>query len=252
VASIRLIARLDIKGPNVIKGVHLEGLRVVGAPGAIAREYYEQGIDEIVYMDVVASLYGRNSIFGIVSEAAKDIFVPLTVGGGIRTTDDIVGALHSGADKVAINTAAIHRPEFISEAAEVFGSQCIVLSVEAKRRAPGRWEALTDNGRETTGVDALDWVERGEKLGAGEILITSVDMEGTQHGFDAELLRAVRGRVSIPVIASGGAGSPAHVLAVAQDQTADAIACASIFHYRTSRIADVKAMLAAAGIKVRQ
>jgi len=252
VASIRLIARLDIKGPNVIKGVHLEGLRVVGAPGAIARGYYEQGIDEIVYMDVVASLYGRNGIFGIVSEAAKDIFVPLTVGGGIRTTDDIVGALHSGADKVAINTAAIHRPEFISEAAEVFGSQCIVLSVEAKRRAPGRWEALTDNGRETTGVDALEWVERGEKLGAGEILITSVDMEGTQQGFDAELLRAVHNRVSIPVIASGGAGSPAHVLAVAQDQTADAIACASIFHYKTSRIGDVKAGLAAAGIKVRQ
>jgi cyclase len=251
VTPIRLIARLDIKGPNVIKGVHLEGLRVIGAPGAIARSYYEQGIDEIVYMDIVASLYGRNSIFGIVSEAARDIFVPLTVGGGIRTVDDVVGALRSGADKVAINTAAIHRPEFISEAAEIFGSQCIVLSVEAKRRSPGRWEALTDNGRETTGVDVLDWVSRGEKLGAGEVLVTSVDMEGTQQGFDADLLRAVRSRVSIPVIASGGAGSPAHVLAVAQDKTADAIACASIFHYKTSQVADVKASLSAAGFEVR-
>jgi imidazole glycerol-phosphate synthase subunit HisF len=252
VAPIRLIARLDIKGPNVIKGIHLEGLRVIGSPAEIARRYYEQGVDEIIYMDTVASLYGRNNIFGVVAEAARDIFVPMTVGGGIRTIDDIVTALRSGADKVAINTAAIGRPEFVREAARSLGSQCIVISVEAKERGPGRWEALTDNGREKTDVDVLDWVARVEELGAGEILITSVDKEGTRKGFDVALTRAVRERVNIPVIASGGAGSPEHIIELARETASDAIACASIFHYGMQTIPATKAALAAAGIAVRR
>ncbi len=248
---VRLIARLDIKGPNVIKGVHLEGLRIVGKPGEMARRYYEQGVDEIIYMDSVASLYGRNNILPVVEEAARDIFVPLTVGGGIRTVADIVAALRSGADKVAINTAAIARPEFIREAAEVFGSQCVVLSVEAKRRAPGRWEALTDNARERTGVDVLDWVARAERLGAGEILVTSVDREGTRLGFDHELFRAVRATVSIPVIGCGGAGTPADVATVVAEDDLDAIACASIFHDELCSLPALKAALAGDGIVVR-
>ena len=250
-APLRLIARLDIKGPNVIKGIHLEGLRVVGTPGELSRRYYEQGIDEIIYMDTVASLYGRNNIFPVVSEAAGEIFVPLTVGGGIRSVDDVIAALRAGADKVAINTAAIRRPEFIREAAQVLGSQCIVLSVEAKRRGEGRWEALTDNGREKTDIDVLDWVTRAEQLGAGEILLTSVDMEGTRKGFDVHLIRAVRERVRVPVIASGGAGSPADVVALAEERASDAIACASIFHYGAAPVPVVKQALVGAGLEVR-
>jgi cyclase len=203
---VRVIARLDVKGPNVIKGIHLEGLRVIGSPGALARRYYAEGADEILYMDVAASLYGRNNILSVVEETAGEIFIPMTVGGGIRSIDDIVAALRSGADKVAVNTAALARPEFLREAAQAFGRQCIVLSVEAKRRGPGQWEALTDNGREITGVDVLDWVVEAERLGVGEILLTSVDREGTRRGFDMELVTAVRERVEVPVIACGGAG----------------------------------------------
>ena len=247
----RIIARLDIKGPNVIKGIHLEGLRVVGQPGDIARRYYEQGIDEIVYMDSVASLYGRNNILDVVEEAARDIFVPLTVGGGIRGIEDIFAALRSGADKVAVNTAAIARPDFIREAARSFGSQCIVLSVEAKSRAPGRWEALTDNGRQRTNVDVLDWVVEAESLGAGEVLLTSVDREGTRKGFDHELFRAVRARVDIPVIGCGGAGSADHVAEAVRGDRLDAVACASIFHYDACPVPALKAALRHGGIMVR-
>lgn len=248
----RIIARLDIKGPNVIKGIHLEGLRVVGKPGEMARRYYEQGVDEIIYMDTVASLYARNNILPVVEEAARDIFVPLTVGGGIRSIEDIIAALRSGADKVAINTAGVARPEFIREAAEALGSQCIVISIEAKRRGPGRWEALTDNGRERTGVDVLEWANRAEQLGAGEIFITSVDMEGTRSGFDHELFRAVRKRVDIPVIGCGGAGNAAHVIEAVEQDGLDAIACASLFHYGHCSLPDLKATLAGAGIAVRK
>lgn len=247
----RIIARLDIKGPNVIKGVHLEGLRVIAKPGELARLYYKQGIDEIVYMDTVASLYGRNNILNVVEEAARDIFVPLTVGGGIRSVDDIVAALRSGADKVAINTAAISRPEIIREAAQALGSQCIVLSVEAKRRDGGNWEALTDNGRETTGVDVLDWVVEGERLGAGEILVTSVDQEGTKKGFDLDLFRKVRDRVRIPVIGSGGAGTGDHVIEALDQRVVDAVACASIFHYGICPVPDLKRLIAASGQEIR-
>ncbi len=247
----RLIARLDIKGPNVIKGIHLEGLRIVGQPGPMARRYYDEGADEIIYMDTVASLYGRNNILPVVEDAARDIFVPLTVGGGIRTIDDIVAALRAGADKVAINTAAIARPDFLREAAETFGTQCIVLSVEAKRRSEERWEVLTDNGRERTGVDVLEWVAEAEQLGAGEILVTSVDAEGTRRGFDHDLFRAVRAKVRVPVIGSGGAGEAADVVAAVVEDGLDAVACASLFHYEQCPPQTLKGHMHEAGIPVR-
>jgi len=249
--QVRIISRIDIKGPNVIKGIHLEGLRVVGKPGEMARKYYEQGADEIIYMDVVASLYGRNSILSVVEEAAAEVFVPMTVGGGIRTVEDIVAALRSGADKVAINTAALQRPEFLSEAARAFGRQCIVLSVEAKWRAPGSWEALTDNGREQTGVNVIDWVGEAEARGIGEILVTSIDKEGTQKGFDVELVKAVRESVSVPVIACGGAGEGTHIRTLLEATNCDAVCCASLFHYDRLPIPALKHELAAVGWKVR-
>jgi len=247
----RIIARLDIKGANVIKGIHLEGLRVVGQPGPMARRYYEAGVDEIIYMDTVASLYGRNNILPVVEEAARDIFVPLTVGGGIRTIEDIVAALRAGADKVAINTAAIARPDFVREAAEAFGSQCVVVSVEAKRRSEGRWEALTDNGRERTDVDVLQWVGEAERLGAGELLITSVDAEGTRRGFDHALFGAVRECVRIPVIGCGGAGTADDVIRAVQTNGLDAVACASLFHYEHATPPELRAAMAEAGLTVR-
>jgi cyclase len=248
---LRIIARMDIKGQNVIKGVRLEGLRVIGQPASMARRYYEQGVDEILYMDAVASLYGRNSILPVIEQAARDIFVPLTVGGGIRSIEDMVAALRSGADKVAINTAAIARPELIAEAAAVLGSQCVVVAIDAKRRGPGTWEVLTNSGREPTGRDALDWAAEAEALGAGELLVTSVDQEGTKQGFDLELVRSVRARVGIPVIASGGAGSAADVVALAQARVVDAATCASLFHYDICSVADLKRALARADIEVR-
>ena len=206
-SGIRIIARLDIKGSNLIKGIHLEGLRVIGDPRVYARKYYQEGVDELVYMDVVASLYGRNNLHDIVRHAAHDVFVPLTVGGGLRSVDDVRDILRAGADKVAINTAAVKRPELIRDVSTVFGSQCMVLSIEAKRQSDGRWHVYTDNGREKTGIDVIEWAIRGVELGAGEILLTSVDREGTRKGFDIELARAVSDAVPVPVIASGGMGS---------------------------------------------
>jgi len=252
VTPIRIVARLDVKGPNVIKGVHLEGLKVVGDPGEMARRYYVEGADEIIYMDVVASLYQRNNILSVVEQAAHDVFIPLTVGGGLRGIDDIKAALRSGADKVAINTAAVRRPQFITEAAETFGSQCVVLSVEAKRRAEGTWEALVDNGRERTGRDVLDWVVEGEGLGAGEILVTSVDAEGTRGGFDVDLLTEICGRVRVPVIACGGAGGADDIAALLARAPCDAVCCASIFHDRSCPVGEVKERLSSAGIEVRR
>lgn len=248
---VRVVARLDIKGPNVVKGIHLEGLRVVGRPSELARRYYAAGADEILFVDIVASLYGRNNILPIVEEAARDVFVPMTVGGGIRGVEDIVGVLRSGADRVAINTAAVQRPELIREAATAFGSQCIVLSVEAKRQGSGRWEAYTDNGRERTGRDVLDWIAEAEALGAGEVLVTSVDREGTRSGLDLELIAAVANRVSIPVIASGGVGTPRHAAEVFSVAGVDAVACADVFHYGRFSVAEIKRALTAGGIPVR-
>lgn len=251
-SGIRLIARLDIKGPNLIKGVHLEGLRVIGDPQEYARHYYEQGADELIYMDVVASLYGRNSLHDIVRRSAHDVFVPLTVGGGVRSVDDVREILRAGADKVAINTAATKRPALIAEVARKFGSQCMVLSVEAKRQKDGGWAVYTDNGRERTGMDVLEWVRRGVELGAGEILLTSIDQEGTREGFDYELVRAVSELVPVPVIASGGMGSVAHLLEVVEKGCADAVAMADVLHYKRLSLPEIRAAALAAGLEVRK
>ena len=229
--NVRLIPRLDIKGPNLVKGIHLEGLRVLGKPERFARWYYEQGADELLYMDVVASLYQRNSLLDIVRRTSREIFIPLTVGGGLRTLDDIREVLRAGADKVALNTAAINRPELVREAAECFGSSTIVISIEAIGKPDGRYEAYTDNGREMTGVDAYEWAVRAAELGAGEIMVTSIDREGTGKGFDLDLTRRIAEAVSIPVIACGGAGTIDHVRDVIVNGHADAVCLASILHY---------------------
>jgi cyclase len=249
--KVRLIARLDIKGANLIKGIHLEGLRVIGSPNEYALRYYQQGVDELIYMDVVASLYGRNNLGDIVQAVAKDVFVPLTVGGGIRTVEDAAHLLRCGADKVALNTAAVANPSLITEIARRFGSQCVVLSVEARQISPGKWEVYTDNGREKTGLDVIDWIKKGIKLGAGEVLLTSVDREGTRKGFDVELVRSVSQVSTVPVIASGGMGMPEDLLAVVQQGGADAIAMADILHYGRAAIADISKVAQGAGIKVR-
>lgn len=250
-SGIRLIARLDIKGPNLIKGVHLEGLRVIGDPQAHASRYYDQGADELVYMDVVASLYGRNSLHDIVRNTAHNLFVPLTVGGGMRSVGDVREILRAGADKVAINTAAVKRPELLTEVARIFGSQCVVLSIEAKQQAPGRWEVYTDNGRERTGLDVIEWAQQGVELGAGEILVTSIDREGTREGFDSALVKAVSTKVTVPVIASGGMGKPADIVDVVRNGHADAVAMADILHYNRATIADIRSAARAENIKVR-
>lgn len=229
--TTRVIPRLDIKGPNLVKGVHLEGLRVLGKPEQFAERYYEDGADELLYMDVVASLYGRNSILEIVRRTAQAVFIPLTVGGGIRTLDDIRDVLRAGADKVAINTSAIANPAFVREAAGKFGSSTIVVSIEAIRMPDGSYQAFTDNGRETTGVEAIEWAHRAVESGAGEIMVTSVDREGTGKGFDLALSRAIAASVPVPLIACGGAGSPAHAVEVVLDGLADAVSVASILHY---------------------
>jgi cyclase len=246
----RMIARLDIKAPNLVKGIHLEGLRVIGDPAEHALRYYADGADELLYIDIVASLYERNSLVPLVERTASQIFVPLTVGGGIRKLDDITQLLRAGADKVAINTAAVRRPELITEASRSFGSQCIVVSIEAKRRAQGGWEAYTDNGRERTNLDAIEWAKRAVDLGAGELLVTSVDMEGTRRGFDLELVRVLGPTLGVPVIACGGAGTTDHV-AEAIRTGADAVAVASLLHYRTETVGSLKSALRAREIVVR-
>ena len=228
---IRIIPRLDIKGPNLVKGIHLEGLRVLGKPEHFAQYYYENGADELIYMDVVASLYGRNSLLHIIERTSKNIFIPLTVGGGLRTLDDIRTVLEAGADKIAVNTAAIQRPELIKEASRRFGSSTIVISIEAIKKSDGCYEAYTDNGREKTGVDVFEWALRVVELGAGEIMITSIDQEGTGKGFDLELTRKVSESVPIPVIACGGAGKFSHINDVISEGKADAVSLASILHY---------------------
>jgi len=252
VSNLRIIPRLDIKGKNLIKGVQLEGLRVMGDPHQFALKYYRAGADELVYMDIVASLYGRNNLSDIIKRAADQVFIPITVGGGIRSVDDARHILRSGADKVAINTAAIARPDLISEVAHRFGSQAMVLSIEAKQVAPGKWEAYTDNGRERTGLDVLEWVRKGVEMGAGEILLTSVDREGTRKGFDIELIRRVSQGVSVPVIASGGMGNIEDFLKAAQEGLADGISMADTLHYNRLELSDIRAAALKAGLAVRQ
>ena len=248
--TIRIIPRLDVKGSNVIKGVHLECLRVVGDPETLATRYYNEGADELIYMDVVASLYGRNNLLHIVEQASQNIFIPLTVGGGIRSLDDIKRVLRAGADKVAINTYAVKNPAFITQAAQAFGAQCIVGSIEAKRVSEHKWEIFTDNGRIETGLDAVTWARQLVSLGCGELLITSIDKEGTAGGYDIDLIRNIAANVSVSVIACGG-GSPEDMAAVVTHGYADAVSAARIFHYQKHSVSSVKQVLRKHAIPVR-
>lgn len=229
--TVRVIPRLDIKGPNLVKGIHLEGLRVLGKPSDFAKYYYEQGADELMFMDVVASLYERNSLHDIISETVKKIFIPITVGGGLRTISDIKEVLRVGADKVCLNTAAIKNPQLIKDASRMFGSSTIVVAIEAIKESEGKYLAYTDNGREHTGVDVFEWAQKVNELGAGEIVITSVDKEGTGQGYDAELISKVSSLVSIPVIAHGGAGKKQDVVDVLKNAQPSAVMISSLFHY---------------------
>jgi len=238
--NIRVIARLDIKGPNLIKGIHLEGLRVLGDPHDFAKKYYEEGIDEIVYIDIVASLYGRSKLTDIVKNAAKDVFVPMTVGGGIRSVEDVRDLLRAGADKVAISTAAVENPTLIKDVSRIFGSQCMVLSLEAKKQSDSLWEVYTNSGRERTNLNAVDWAKKVEDLGAGEILLTSIDAEGTRKGFDLDLTRAITDAVNIPVIASGGMGKSQDLIDVVNEGGVKAVAMADILHYERDSILGIK------------
>ncbi len=233
--ATRIIPRLDIKGPNLVKGIHLEGLRVLGLPERFSNEYFHEGCDELLYIDSVASLYGRNNLKEIVERTAKNVFVPLTVGGGIRSVDDIRGLLRAGADKIAINTAAIRNPQLIAEGAKVFGSQCIVVSIQAMSRGNGTYEAYTDNAREPTGLDVCDWAKEAVALGAGEVLITSIDREGIGMGYDLDFVSKVGDAVDVPVIACGGAGCAEHMKDLLNACKVDAVCAASIFHYHVIR-----------------
>ena len=249
--NLRLIARLDIKSENLIKGVHLEGLRVVGNPSDYASKYYREGADELIYMDVVASLYGRNHLSSLIKRAAKEIFVPMTVGGGIRSVDDVADVLRCGADKVAINTSAVKNPSLISDIAQRFGSQCMVLSIEAKYQGNSSWEVYTDNGRERTGKDVLAWAQQAVALGAGEILLTSIDKEGTRQGFDTDLISTVAKQVGVPVVAAGGMGKVEHLIDAVNLGGASAVAMADILHYGRSSLHEIRAFAASSGLKVR-
>jgi cyclase len=229
--NIRVIPKLDIKGPNLVKGLSFDGYRALGTAETFARIYYEEGADELIYHDAVASLYQRNSLKEIVSRTAKEIFIPLTVAGGLRTIADIREILRAGADKVAINTAAVANPELIRSAARTFGSQCIVASIEAKRLDSGNYEVWVDYGRQPTGVNALEWAQQVVDLGAGEILVTSIDREGMCNGYDTELTSKIATSVPVPVIACGGAGRKSHVIDLVKNGCPDAVSAASLFHY---------------------
>ena len=249
--TIRLIARLDIKAPNLVKGVQLEGLRKLGDPNQFAVNYYKGGIDEIYYEDIVASLYDRNSLLDIITETTRNIFVPITVGGGLRSIFDVENVLRAGADKVAINTAAIKSPKLIEEVAKRFGSQCMVLSIQAKNHGK-KWEAYFDNGREHSHLDAIEWAKQGENLGAGEIIVTSVDREGTGKGFDLELVKSLTSEVSIPVIASGGMGHLEDINSVIFEAKADAVAMAKVLHYKSLSISEIRSYCRKIDIPLRK
>lgn len=252
VACLRIISRLDIKGANLIKGVNMEGLRVIGDPAEFARRYYEQRIDELLYIDTVASLYGRNSLHDLVDRTVRTSFIPLTVGGGIRSVEDVDALLRAGADKVAINTAAVRRPELLREISQRFGSQCLVASIQAKQVASGKWEAYIEGGREHSGLDAVQWALRTVEFGAGEILLTSVDRDGTMKGFDVPLVREIAAMVPIPVIACGGMGKPQDAVEVVKEGLADAVASASALHYDVLTVTAIRDFLRQSGIPVRQ
>lgn len=248
--NIRIIPRLDIKGPNVVKGIHMEGLRVVGQPAELARKYYEAGADELIAMDIVASLYGRSPDFDLMRSIANELFIPLTMGGGIQSLHDITNFLRAGADKVVINTYATRNPSLLLEAVRLFGSQCVVLSVEAKRTPNGSWEAYTDGGREHSGRDAIEWIKQALSLGVGEILLASVDHDGTRRGYDLDLLRTVTSFATVPVVVHGGARDVPSLLA-AVEVGADALSLGSILHYDECTVGSLKKELATVGIPLR-
>ncbi|MGI5202717.1 imidazole glycerol phosphate synthase subunit HisF [Spirillospora sp. CA-108201] len=250
--AVRVIPCLDVDAGRVVKGVNFQNLRDAGDPVELARRYDAEGADELTFLDITASSADRSTTYDVVRRTAEQVFIPLTVGGGIRTVEDVDRLLRAGADKVSINTAAIARPEFLREAAHRFGSQCVVLSVDARRAAgtPSGFEVTTHGGREGTGIDAVGWARRGAELGVGEILLNSMDADGTKAGFDLEMLRLVREAVTVPVIASGGAGAARH-FAPAVEAGADAVLAASVFHFGELKISDVKAALGAAGNPVR-
>jgi cyclase len=250
--AVRVIPCLDVDAGRVTKGVRFLDNVDVGDPVELARVYDEQGADELVFYDITASSAGRATTLDVVRRTAEQVFIPLTVGGGVRTSDDVDGLLRAGADKVSLNTAAVARPEVLAEGARRFGSQCIVLSVDARRAgdAPSGFEVTTHGGRRSAGLDLIAWVRQGEALGAGEIVVNSMDADGTRDGFDVEMLRAVRAAVSVPVVASGGAGGAAD-FPPAVAAGADAVLAASVFHFGTCSIAEAKAALAGAGYDVR-
>ncbi|MBV8652920.1 MAG: imidazole glycerol phosphate synthase subunit HisF [Alphaproteobacteria bacterium] len=247
----RVIPCLDVKDGRVVKGVQFQGLVDAGDPVEQARIYDREGADELCFLDITASHEERATLFDAVRRTAEQCFMPLTVGGGVREVEDIRRLLLAGADKVSINSAAVQRPDFVRQAAEKFGAQCIVVAIDAKRTGLERWEVFTHGGRRETGLDAVDWARRMTALGAGEILLTSMDRDGTKSGFDIALTRAVADAVSVPVIASGGVGTLDHLVDGIRDGHASAVLAASIFHFGTWRIAEAKAHLAAAGIPVR-
>ena len=238
----RLISRLDVKGGRLVKGVHLEGLRVIGDPEKFSEYYYNEGADELFFQDTEASLYQRNNLLDIVKKTAKNIFIPLIVGGGIRKIEDIKKLLKAGADRVAINTHAISNPAFINEAARVFGSSTIVISIEVIKQKNKKYYAFTDNGREETNKDAVEWAQEAVQRGAGEILITSIDKDGTGEGFDNNLINIIKQKVSVPVVAHGGAGKLEHLRSVFVDTQVDAICLASMLHYGVLK-SDLKNLL---------
>src|SRR5271163_2849952 len=244
----RIIPCLDVTGRRVVKGVNFVNLRDAGDPVELAARYNEQGADELVFLDITASSDDRDTMVDVVLRTARQVFIPLTVGGGIRTVDDARRILHAGADKVSVNTAAVRRPELLTELSQEFGAQAVVLAIDARRRAAGGWNMYTRGGRHDEGIDAVAWAAQGEQLGAGEILLTSMDTDGVQTGFDCALTRTVSRATHIPVIASGGAGKPEHFLSVLTEGEADAALAASVFHYGTYTVDDLKECLDRAGI----
>ena len=249
--KIRLIAKIDIKGPNVIKGIRMEGLRIVGEPATMSKKYFYSGIDEIILIDSVASLYGRNTLAEMISDVSKEILVPLVVGGGLRSIEDCHKILAAGADKLAINTHAVKFPSFITQAALAFGSQCIVLSVHAKREKDGIWMAYCENGRQPANMDVLTWVKKAVDLGAGEILITSIDNDGTMSGFDVPLYREISSKLNVPIIASGGAGTVKHIIDCVESTRVYAVSLGAMLHFNINTISNIKNDLQNNGIKVR-
>jgi imidazole glycerol-phosphate synthase subunit HisF len=251
VLAKRIIPCLDVTGGRVVKGVNFINLRDAGDPVELAARYNQQGADELVFLDITASSDNRDTMVDVVARTAREVFIPLTVGGGIRSVDDARAILHAGADKVSVNTAAVHRPVLLTELSEEFGSQAVVLAIDARRRVGDGWNVYTKGGRHDEGIDAVEWAARGEQLGAGEILLTSMDTDGVQTGFDCALTRAVRGVTHIPVIASGGAGRPEDFVEVFEHAGADAALAASIFHYGVYTVGDLKQFLSGHGIGIR-